>query len=584
MQNLGRYGLEDVTVRPIKGQEELTRWRELMRKHHPLGLQDSYGPTLKQVAELPDGRWVALLGWSGGAFKTAARDRRVGWTKEQQFRRLHLVANNSRYLVLPDFEVPNLASRVLGLSVRRLSGDMERLRGHPVLLAETFVDPSSQRGTCYLAAGWEQVGFTKGFARKADGWEEHGQPKMLFLKTLPGCDASALSGADEPEEWHCGPPSKAPSLGRLRSLFDFLGSVPDFRRAQGRKHRLRTILAIAIAGKLAGVPGITALAEFAGRLTQAQLKAVRSYRNPKTGELEPPSQTTMHRVLANLDPDDLDRAVRDWAATQGVAGDPVALDGKGSPERVQGPKDDRMLIAAMEHGSGLVLGQTASESAGGEIEGVRRLLSEIDVRGRVVTLDALHSCRKTAAHILEQGADYLITVKGNRKTLVQDIKDLDWSSAAEYETVDKDHGRINTRRCRVITLDCPEVDCADLPGRCQVFRIERERHVLKTGKTTVEKAYGITSLPPESADAETILTISRAHWGIENRVHYVRDVAYDEDRCRTRVKHMRRNLACLTSAAISIIRVQGKFNEIPQANRHYAAKQREAVAAVFSKT
>jgi len=107
---------------------------------------------------------LALLGWCAGAFKVGVRDRWIGWAREQQWRRLPLVANNCRFLVPPRGRVPNLASRALALSARRLSADMEARFGHPVLLAETFVDPSRFRGVCYRAAGWGEVGATRGCA------------------------------------------------------------------------------------------------------------------------------------------------------------------------------------------------------------------------------------------------------------------------------------------------------------------------------------------------------------------------------------------------------------------------------------
>ncbi len=119
-----------------------------MERHHYLGFRGLVGGGVRQVAEAPDGRWLALLGWHAGSFKVGVRDRFIGWTREQQFRRLRLVANNTRFLVLPGFRIPNLASRVLGLALRRLSCDMEAQVGHPVLLAETFVDPSRYAGTC----------------------------------------------------------------------------------------------------------------------------------------------------------------------------------------------------------------------------------------------------------------------------------------------------------------------------------------------------------------------------------------------------------------------------------------------------
>ena len=113
--------------------------------------------------------WLALIGWQPGAFKLGARDRWIGWSAEQQFRRLHLIANNSRFVILTPERVPNLASRVLGLSLRRLSQDMQAAHGYPALLAETFVDVSRFAGTCYRASNWRSLGLTRGFAREPGG-------------------------------------------------------------------------------------------------------------------------------------------------------------------------------------------------------------------------------------------------------------------------------------------------------------------------------------------------------------------------------------------------------------------------------
>ena len=144
------------------------------------------GAALRQVAELPGGEWAAMLGWSPGAFKVGAQERWLGWLPEQQFRQLHLIASNVRILVLPGFRVPNLASRV----ARRLSSDMEALRGHQVLLAGTFVDPALFAGTCYRAAGWTEIGEMRGFGRAAGGWREHGRPKKVLVRLLrPGAAA-----------------------------------------------------------------------------------------------------------------------------------------------------------------------------------------------------------------------------------------------------------------------------------------------------------------------------------------------------------------------------------------------------------
>ena len=171
--------LREVTVRAAVGALERQRWDELMGAHHYLPFRTLVGRSVRHVAVLGE-RWLALVGWQAGAFKLRARDEWIGWLPEQPFRRLHLVANNSRFVILPQAQgTMNRASRVLGQSVRRLSGDMRKVHAHPALLAETFIDPSRFTGACYRAANWQALGRTKGFSRNPGmpvTWIAHGRP------------------------------------------------------------------------------------------------------------------------------------------------------------------------------------------------------------------------------------------------------------------------------------------------------------------------------------------------------------------------------------------------------------------------
>ncbi len=133
-----------------------------MDELHPLGFKQFAGRGLRYIAER-EGRWLALIGWQTGAFKCAPRDRWLGWPRGLQFKRLHLIANNTRYLLLPAGQgEKNLGSRVLGANLRRLSEDWEAAWGHPLELAETFVDIQRYKGTVYLAANWRELGLTQG--------------------------------------------------------------------------------------------------------------------------------------------------------------------------------------------------------------------------------------------------------------------------------------------------------------------------------------------------------------------------------------------------------------------------------------
>ena len=135
----------------------------------------------------------------------------------------------------------------------------------------------------------------------------------------------------------------------------------------------------------------------------------------------------------------------------------------------------------------------------------------------------------------------------------------------------------------MLDLGGPEWDgYGGLHGRRQAFRIERERRLVKQGADSRETAYGLTSLGAGQAGPGELAALVRRHWHIENRLHYVRDFTYDEDRCRAHVGHLPRNLACLTNAAISIVRHERRFEHLPPANRHYAARPQEALDAVLA--
>ena len=173
--------LSEVAV-DIVAVEDEARFRDLMQAHHYLGAVPGMGETVRYAAH-HRGRWLALAVFSAPALKCGARDRWIGWDYGVQFGRLHLVTNNSRFLILPGGE-RNLGSRVLSLCARRLVNDWPARFGHDLLLAETFVDPAYFRGTVYRAANWIEVGRTRGFARGGHSYSEHAHPKLVFLHPL----------------------------------------------------------------------------------------------------------------------------------------------------------------------------------------------------------------------------------------------------------------------------------------------------------------------------------------------------------------------------------------------------------------
>jgi hypothetical protein len=158
-------------------------WDYLVHHYHYLGLPKLVGEHLRYLVSI-DGQVVACLSWASAAWKVKARDAFIGWDEEGKRRKLHFIANNTRFLIPEWVKVKHLASRVLALNLKRLSADWQSIYGHPVYLAETFVDLSRFSGTCYRAANWVFVGQTKGSAKKGNAYRYHGQPKAICLYAL----------------------------------------------------------------------------------------------------------------------------------------------------------------------------------------------------------------------------------------------------------------------------------------------------------------------------------------------------------------------------------------------------------------
>ena len=185
--------LTQVEVRPIAA-EERRGWRLFMARYHYLGYRTPIGEHLLYAAFL-DEELVALLGWAAAALRAPLRERYIGWDEATKRRRLHLVVNNTRFLILPWVRVHNLASTVLAATLRRLSADWERAYGHPVHLAETFVETARFRGTCYRAANWLYLGQTAGRRKQGNAYRRRSTPKALYVFPLHRQARARLCGS-----------------------------------------------------------------------------------------------------------------------------------------------------------------------------------------------------------------------------------------------------------------------------------------------------------------------------------------------------------------------------------------------------
>lgn len=419
--------LRALEVRVVRSGER-ERFGELIDEHHYLGYQHIVGESLCYVAT-HGSDWVALLGWGSAALKCGVRDRWIGWDRDVQWRRLHLIANNVRFLILPGANQPNVASRILALNLKRLSRDWQMHHGHPILLAETFVDSSRFGGVCYRAAGFEVLGQTRGFAKRNRGYWYHGQSKLVLVRPLR---VDALSGLVAPflpplnrerkESWMIDVNSLP--LQGAGGLMDLLGTVVDPRKRRGVRHSVVSIVAISVCAALSGARSFCAIAEWAQGLSREALNRLGSKHRTA------PSEPTLRRVLQRLDADCLDREIGQWLSqSYPPAGRALAIDGKTLRGGHDAGKPAPHLLSAILHQEAVVLGQIGVEEKTNEIPKLPQLLDRMPLQGAVVTADALHTQQGTARYLVEnKKADYLFIVKDNQPTLRQDIAALELQS------------------------------------------------------------------------------------------------------------------------------------------------------------
>lgn len=418
--------LDEVQVRPAD-RRELPRVQSVLRRHHYLGCLRAVGEQLVYVAVDKQGRWLAVLIFCAAAKYLRHRDGWIGWTHEQRRRRLALVVNNARYLLIPHRTVPNLGSRVLKLTLARLSADWQQKYGHPVLVAETFVDPEQFCGTVYTANGWQELGTTDGWGRcSRDYYVKHGKPKRLLVKELcqnacRSLQAQHLKPALAMVEKKVGPRCLE-RVAQIRSLTQHFKQVPEFR-ARVESYPLWSLLAIVACAILSGAPrGPKALAGFAKKLSQPQRRAL-GIRPLANGWYPAPSQPTFSRALHAVEPEAVDRAVLDFQAQ--VRGQPpkeelVSLDGK-EPRHGGG----HSILSAVSVPSQYYLGSAVVDTKTNEIPVARQLFPKLDLEDRFVSLDALHTQTETAlALVQEHGAHYTLTVKDNQPGIHGTIKKL----------------------------------------------------------------------------------------------------------------------------------------------------------------
>ncbi len=379
-------------------------------------------------------------------------------------------------------------------------------------------------------------------------------------------------------------------------LLDMLAEVPEPRKKKGLRYPLKAMLGVLVVGLLCGHKGYTCIATWLRR--QPAVAEALGFRRR-----EKPCGSTFHNLLKALDVVKLEQVLTKWVMTKRqrypffetrLTG--VAIDGK-SLRGTDSEESRRLhLLAAVSHELGIPLAECAVGEKTNEIPVASQLLKHFDVAGTVITTDALLTQRAFCKDILAANADYALPVKANQKHLFEDIRDLfeplsetdpPEVDARRFENlhiqaeahldrhtdVETAHGFITTRTLRSSTLLTPD---ADWPGLAQVYEYHIERRHIQTAEITHQTQFGITSLPPEKASAEDLLKLRREHWTIENKLHWVRDVIFDEDASQARTGSIPHVMAALRNTAISVLRFAG-CTKISQTLREFADTPKLAV-------
>ena len=346
-----------------------------------------------------------------------------------------------------------------------------------------------------------------------------------------------------------------------------LAELPDPRARRGVRHRLTVVVTAAVCAVVAGYRSYTAIAEWIADVPAATAVALGIAPDRR------PSEAMIRRLLQAVDPDLLTTAVSSWLTSRTIATPAggrraIAVDGKTLRGSRTTDTPAQHVLAACDQATGVVLASTDVDGKTNEITRFAPLLDQIsDLRDTVITADALHCQRDHVAYLAERGAHWVLTVKANQPSLHAQLAGLPWRAVPDAtRDTDRGHGRREIRTCKILTISTG----IDFPHAAQALQIRRRRRRLDQPKRfTTETVYAITDLHVHQAKPAQLAAWIRGHWGIENKVHWVRDVTYDEDRSQIRTGTGPQVMAALRNAAIGALRTAGITN-IAAANRHHA--------------
>lgn len=342
------------------------------------------------------------------------------------------------------------------------------------------------------------------------------------------------------------------STGFVERVF---GGLRDFRRDHLKIHRLDEILFLCLCAMTSRCDSFTEIQEFGVH----RLDWLRKYSAYENGIA---SHDTIRRVMQHIRPEVMSEALHlivSELKTPLAEREVVSIDGK----CLRGVGSDVYMVNVWSNGQGLCLSHKRVDEKHNETVAISELLDLLELTGAIITVDALNTQKDLAARIIGEGADYLMALKQNHPTFHSDVQQIfDQYDAGNPHRVEVDqHDWLEKNRGRVEQRNCLATDCFNLWGEqtqsgqwaslCSIARVEASRTI--KGVTTIEKRYYLSSLPP---DAELINRCARAHWGVENSLHWTLDITFDEDRSYVRADHAPENLATIRLMALNLIKAR----------------------------
>lgn len=339
----------------------------------------------------------------------------------------------------------------------------------------------------------------------------------------------------------------------FEGFIEFFSILPDPRVDRTKKHNLIDILFMGVCSTLCGGEGFTDMEDFA----EDGESWLRKFLELPGGI---PSHDTFRRVFSVLDPNVLTNCFMNWTESlhKETNGEVIALDGKTIRHSFDTASGQPALhiVSAWASENGLALGHVKVDDKSNEIFALPKLLEMLDIKGRVVTMDAMGCQKDLAKQIIEKNGDYVLCVKANQGNLHEDLieffgdcEDFSGVEHSYHEKVEKDHGRIEVRKCWAVEGEAKWLGLEDAwAGIKTIAAVEGERII--GGKSSIYTRYYISSLP---ANAKRISEAVREHWAIENSLHWVLDVTMNEDACRIRKDNAPENVATLRKIAVNLL-------------------------------